>query len=394
MANSGSAEQPKDGYRNQWQRLGNLGFGRVMHMLLELSARLRPLPHLVRYTAAAAVVFAVFGLCLVFSSLRSADPFLPFLPAVILNALVLNRGSGTVSGILSALLAALWFIEPAGAFSIDEPGKLASLVLFGITGVAIATIIEELHKAYHALNGAVSRADEAQARASVSEAGKALLLHELSHRVRNDLQTLVALLEVQVAAQLPGSPAREALAAAVTRTHVLARVHARLARRGDSEAVVATREFLTGLCGDLRVALVGERPVALVVEAEDHILPLGQAVSVGLVLNEALINALKHAFPGGQAGQVVVRFGQVADDRFELSVVDDGVGGRPMAEETRAEATGSGQRILRALAARLGGILTIEWQPGPGRGTACTLRFPVGPEPAKPALVQAPAKNT
>lgn len=389
MAEHESAKNPRDGDRDWWRRLGRISFSRVMRVLLELSARLRPLPRAIRYGAAAAIVFAVFGICLAFPSLRSADPFLPFLPAVILNALVLNCGSGIVSGLLSAMLAVLWLTEPAGAFTIDEPGKLASLILLGITGIVIASITEELHKVYQELTSAVNRADEAQARAGVSEAGKALLLHELSHRVRNDLQTLVALLEVQVAAQPPGSPAREALAAAVTRTHVLARVHARLARRGDSEAVVAMREFLTGLCGDLRTALVGERPIALVVEAEDHILPLGRAVSVGLVLNEAVINALKQAFPGGQAGQVVVRFGQVAGDRFELSVTDDGVGGRPdVAQETRAEATGSDQRILRALAARLGGVLTVEWLPGPGRGTACTLCFPVGPEPAKPASVE------
>lgn len=389
MADSGFAEHVKDRYAAWRQRRGKAGFGRIVRMLLELSARLRPLPHFVRYGAAAAVVFAAFGLCLVFPALRSADPFLPFLPIVVLNALVLNRGSGIASVILSAMLAALWLTEPAGSVLIDEPGKLACLVLFGVTGIAIAAIIGELHKADHDLSGAVSRADEAQARAGASEAGKALLLHELSHRLRNDLQTLVALLEMQAAAQPPGSPAREALAAAVTRTHVLARAHARLARLGDSEAVVATHEFLTSLCGDLRVALIGERPIAFVIEAENHILPLGRAISLGLVLNEAVINALKHAFPGGQAGEVVVRFGKVAGDQFELSVTDDGVGGRPdAAEAVRAETAGSGRRIVRALAARLGGVLVVGWSPEPNRGTICTLRFPVGPEPATAAQVK------
>ncbi len=389
MAESGSAEPPKGGYSDWWKRRSKLGVGRVMHLLLELSARLRPLPHLIRYSAAAAVVFAVFGLCLTFPILRSADPFLPFLPVVILNALVLNHGSGILSGMLSAMLAVLWLHEPAGVLTITESGKMTTFVLFGAIGVAVGAIIEELRNTLYELKGAVSRADEAQARTGASEAGKALLLHELSHRMRNDLQTLVALLEMQAAAQPPGSPAREALAVAVTRTHVLARVHARLARRGDSEAVVATHEFLTGLCGDLRVALVGERPIALVIEAEDYILPLGRAVALGLVLNEAVINALKHGFPGGQAGQVVVRFGEVAGGQFELSVTDDGAGGRPeMAEQARTEVTGSGRRIVRALAARLGGVLVVDWPPEPGRGTVCTLRFPVGPQPAEPAPVE------
>lgn len=388
VADSGPAERP-GGNSDWWQRLGRLGFSRAICMLLELSDRLRSLPQIVRYGAAAAVVFAVFGLCLAVPGLRSADPFLPFLPAVILNALSLGRGSAIVSVVLGAALAVLWLHEPAGVRVITEPGKTAALVLFGATGVAVAAIIHELHKACHELNGAVSRADEAQARVGASEAGKAQLLHELSHRVRNDLQTLVALLEVQVAAQPPGSPAREALAAAVTRTHILARAHARLARRGDSEAVVATREFLTGLCSDLRAALVGDRPIALVIEVEDHILPLGRAVSLGLVLNEAVINALRHAFPNGQAGQVVVRFGKLTDHQFELSVTDDGVGARPAsAEAAQAEAAGSGQRIVRALAARLGGALVVEWPPDPGRGTVCRLRFPVGPKPAQPVAAE------
>lgn len=105
------------------------------------------------------------------------------------------------------------------------------------------------------------------------------------------------------------------------------------------------------------------RPVALVTEAEAHTLDTERAVQLGLVLNEAVANALKYAFPEDRAGTVRVRFAREADE-FVLTVADDGIGlpaegellGTPPA--TLPHGSGMGTRLLHALAAQLRGTFS------------------------------------
>jgi two-component sensor histidine kinase len=80
------------------------------------------------------------------------------------------------------------------------------------------------------------------------------------------------------------------------------------------------------------------------------------SVSVGLVVTELVINALKHAFPGGRPGHVVVGYAAKGDD-WTLSVSDDGVG---MDEDAERSAAGLGTRIVQALAKQLGAEILVE----------------------------------
>jgi two-component sensor histidine kinase len=149
--------------------------------------------------------------------------------------------------------------------------------------------------------------------------------------------------------------------------------------------------FLGALCDDLRLTSVGEaQPVALRTSVEPVALPVEQAVPVGLIVNEAVANALKHAFPDGRAGVVEVRLGRggIGDDggrrRLRLEVADDGVGAPttdPSACDGGAVRRGKGQgsRLIGALARQLGG--SAEWR-GP-LGTALVVVFPeAGPAAA------------
>jgi two-component sensor histidine kinase len=165
----------------------------------------------------------------------------------------------------------------------------------------------------------------------------------------------------------------------------LARVHTRLARNArDDAASVDTQDFVGGLGADLQAAQTGEglRPVALSVAAESHTLDAERAVQVGLVLNEAITNALKYGFPDERAGTVRVTF--VRDGaEFVLTVADDGVG---LSEDDSAEGrtpssprgTGIGTRLLRALAAQLRGSFSRRLGED-GVGTIAELRFPADP---------------
>ena len=165
-----------------------------------------------------------------------------------------------------------------------------------------------------------------------------------------------------------------------------ARAHERLHLGGwDGDAAAATatvgvRGFLDALAADLRPTLLAGRAVALEVEAEEDVqLPAERAVPLGLVVNEAVTNALKHAFPKGRAGTVRVRFAREGGG-YALTVADDGIGPSPAprTEDDGAASGGpAGTRLIGALARQLGG--TVEWRGPPG--TAVVVSFP-GPDAA------------
>jgi two-component sensor histidine kinase len=127
----------------------------------------------------------------------------------------------------------------------------------------------------------------------------------------------------------------------------------------------------------------GLRPLALSVEAEAHTLDTERAVQLGLVLNEAVANALKYAFPEDRPGTVRVRFAR-EEEEFVLTVADDGIGLPTEGELSGAllapapYGSGLGTRLLRALAAQLRG--SFSRHPGEGqRGTVAGLRFRAAP---------------
>jgi two-component sensor histidine kinase len=219
-----------------------------------------------------------------------------------------------------------------------------------------------------ALHEALFRLADANKRIAASEREKELLLHELVHRFKNDLANVTAILRLQ-ARSVSDPSARSELMVASDRVHVLTRVHQRLTRFADATDL-DMREFLEELCKDLRVSSISLRRVRLQTEVEPVRLPFPTAVTVGLIVNELVQNALKYAFPGERPGRITVRFGR-SGDHFRLSVSDDGVGqAKPL-----AESSGLGQRLVASFAQQLGG--TYDVQVGAGRTVAIT--FPTQP---------------
>jgi two-component sensor histidine kinase len=201
---------------------------------------------------------------------------------------------------------------------------------------------------------------------------KDLVLQEASHRFKNELAMLSALLRLQERS-VEDETARTALASTADRVQVLARVHERL-QRAEKAAVVDMREFIVALCDDLRMALIGLRPILMKVEAETHRLSQERAVAIGLVINELLTNALKYAFPEDRSGTVKVRFMR-QEDGFCLMVIDDGIG---IPCERKPDGSGLGQRLIRSMVMQLQG--SVEFTPDSGAaGTIVTVRFPADP---------------
>src|SRR3954447_26254276 len=195
-------------------------------------------------------------------------------------------------------------------------------------------------------------------------------LAEMSHRVKNDLQLVTSLLRVEAARQR-NPAARAALGRAGARVEAVARVHELLCH-GDGSGTVAVDRYLRETCAGLAELLgVDGRHRALVVRAEAAVLPADTARSLGLVVNELVTNAFRHAFAADGPGTVWVEFGPDAAGQLRLSVADDGVGRHDGADA----GGGLGLRLVAMIAGQLGAVLDI----GQHGGTHFTLTLPAFP---------------
>ena len=203
-----------------------------------------------------------------------------------------------------------------------------------VFGLFTAALIE-------AFRAAVERLVEAERRARAAEARSAALLADMNHRFKNSLQAVGGLLHAE-GKRVEDAAARAALEDAAGRLRVLGRLHDRLHLLGEGVSArdtVEMRGFLDGLCSDLRATLAEGRPVAVRACADPISLSAAQAVPVGLIVNEAVTNALKHAFPGERPGSVTVRLRRQGERGLRLEIADDGVG-LPGAMRARPVAAG------------------------------------------------------
>jgi two-component sensor histidine kinase len=304
---------------------------------------------LFRYFASVIIVGVACLLRIALSAEMQHYPVLLFIPAVFVCALLFDRGSGFFATIVSALLAAYFFIEPVGSFRI-EPTEIVPLLLFIAIGFTISAVTEALRQTIRKL-------------AQVQEQ-KSLLLEELGHRTKNDLMMISSVLTLQAKSQ-PDENVRAALDGAVARVSVIAQAQERL--RGDRDGgLVELCGYLTDLCRGLGDMLRDVRPIAVLVDADKFEVDSSSAVSVGLIVNELVTNCFKYAFPDGAGGTVWVSF-RAGDDSLEIAVADDGVGCPP------APALGLGSRLVRLLAGQMKGQVTQREVP---RGCTVVVQIP------------------
>jgi two-component sensor histidine kinase len=283
-------------------------------------------------------------------------PFLLFLPAVMLSAALFGCGSGFVTTVLSALLALYFFIDPIYSLALSNKETAIGVVLFVLIGGFLSVATEALYAAYREAEMARREAEAAQGRAELGERERELLLLELGDRVKNDIQRLMAGTRLQAVGAPPEVAA--ALYATADRLRVIATVHDRLALQSGHLAV-NIHDFLFDLTAGLRATMTDRLPIGLFLSAEEHMLSASRAGALGLIVNKLVTNAVKHAFSGDRAGTITVHFCRQESD-YLLTVSDDGVGMPPNMPEKSAcgaRQSGIGRRLVRALAAQLGGHL-------------------------------------
>jgi two-component sensor histidine kinase len=209
------------------------------------------------------------------------------------------------------------------------------------------------------------RAEE-QVKASLRE--KEVLLQEIHHRVKNNLQVISSLLYLQ-AKKVQDPQVLDIFRESQNRVRSMALIHEKLYQAQDL-AGIDFDEYIHNLAAYLfHVYSTSTRVVTLRVQSDDVFLPVDAAVPCGLILNELISNALKHAFPGDRGGQVRVELCTGHDYQYILKVGDDGVGLPP---DLDLHATGSlGLQVVNTLVDQLGGTIELDTR----SGTEFTITF-------------------
>ncbi len=179
---------------------------------------------------------------------------------------------------------------------------------------------------------------------------KDVLLEELEHRVGNSLQIIAAIILMK-SRMVTSEETRLQLQDAHKRVMSVAAVQKHLHASGGA-GPVEMAPYLTQLCDSLRTSMIGDcRPTMLKVTSDVGSVTSREAVSLGLIVTELILNALKHAFTDDRADrQIAVGFA-VAGTNWKLSVADNGVGA-PVGVFAQAK-SGLGTSIVNALAEQL-----------------------------------------
>jgi two-component sensor histidine kinase len=202
---------------------------------------------------------------------------------------------------------------------------------------------------------------------------KEMLLEEMQHRVANSLQVIAGILLLK-ARTVQSEETRLHLQDAHQRVMSMAAVQQHLHTSGGAD-VIEFSPYLTKLCESLAASMIGgSRPISLTVSAEGNAAS-SQAVSIGLIVTELVINALKHAFPEDKTESRVTVSHEVDGTNWKLVVADTGIGKPDFGtEQTKG---GLGTSIVKALAQQLDAVVEVSSDPNGTVVSVVHATFPI-----------------
>ena len=206
-----------------------------------------------------------------------------------------------------------------------------------------------------------------QLQASLVE--KEVLLQEVHHRVKNNMQVMISMIELQCE-KIEDKYICDVFNKIVARINSMALVHGQLYKTKYFSKVDITR-YIKSIVENLFVSRgVDTAKILLKIGKNDIALRLGSAINCGLIINELITNSLKYAFPENRKGEIRVEFGYLGDGQLEVRVSDDGVG-MPVNFDLRDTDT-LGLQIVKGLAEhQLGGTFVFDST----KGTTFRIRF-------------------
>src|SRR5581483_7412752 len=324
--------------------------------MLSLLRSTNAFPAWLRIAITGSVLGGVYLFQIPFEIEVPGEPFLLFFAVVVVCTLAFGRSTGFFAAAASSILS-LHFFEPGGSVAIDHAADLIKIELYALFSAAMVMVVASLSQALIA-------AGQATQLLGNLDKQKSVLLAELGHRVANNFAIIAALIR-QKSITVADPQAKWALEQTIYQLGVMARIHSRLCVI-DNDASFDSQAFLQSLCEDIKASVGSLRPLAIECFAISHSLPVATAVPLGLIVNELITNAIKYAFPNGRAGTITVSLDRF-DDRFRLSVQDDGVG-----LQSSVQGTGLGHQLVHALAQQLGATIEVR---SDNRGMCISITF-------------------
>jgi len=274
-----------------------------------------------------------------------AAPFAVIYPGILAATLFAGWQSGLIVLLISQLAAWYFVIPTQMSFELANPADGPRMLVILFTGCLVIALADIFRQA-------VSR--NAQTR-KAQLAEQALLLREIDHRIKNNFAMVTSLVDIQ-RRRSSDATVKEALSEVLTRVDSFSRAHQHLYHDQRNVSAVQMKEYIHGLCDALAQALTLRGAITLTCHSDDALIDRDRAVSIGLLINELVTNAAKHAFNGRETGSVSVSFRRI-DDGWRLCVEDDGVG---IPERRDKSSGGLGQRLVDAFVRQAHGTLSTE----------------------------------
>ncbi|WP_431136165.1 tetratricopeptide repeat-containing sensor histidine kinase [Psychroserpens mesophilus] len=195
-----------------------------------------------------------------------------------------------------------------------------------------------------------------------------LLLKEIHHRVKNNLELVKSLIALQ-SAQLEDSPTKDAMIASQNRVQSMGIIHQKL-YQGENLGSIDMKDYFLNLSDGILDTFNAEDKVKIECAMDRLELDVDTAVPIGLIVNELLTNALKYAFPKDSKGQIEISLAQSNSDTLTLKVIDNGVG---KTTGISPKGTGFGSQLIKLLTQQLNGNMEEKID----NGTSVSFEFKI-----------------
>jgi two-component sensor histidine kinase len=280
-------------------------------------------------------------------------PYSLMYPFIMIATLFGRWPSGALTAIVLILFVWYFVLPPAYSFEFAHAADMPRTIVNAGTCAVIVALAEFARRSF--------RSAVKQRNATIRE--QALLLREIDHRVKNNFAIVTSLLGLQQR-QAADPATQEALASALARVDSIARAHNHLYDGARGAGDVDMQVYISELCAALGHALFLPDAVKLHCACEPLTMQRDRAVAAGLVVNELVTNAAKHAFSGRDGGEIRVSLASLGGGA-RLTVSDNGIG---MPQSARKGALG--QRLIDGFSKQASGKLSVSTGPG---GTTFTL---------------------
>lgn len=195
---------------------------------------------------------------------------------------------------------------------------------------------------------------------------KEWLLKELHHRVKNNLQVVISLLNTQ-SAYLENKDALLAIQDSQNRMFAMSLIHQKL-YQNDNLSTIDMHWYIPELVSYLKTVFDADHKIAFLLDIDHVDLDVAQAMPLGLILNEAIINALKYAYPETHKGEVKILLKEKQDNLYQLIISDNGVGVPDFELKNR---NSLGMNLMYGLSNQIEGSFEVESK----NGLSITLNF-------------------